>query len=101
MAEEGIPCPGHLAAGVETAMGLVRCLESRRAACSKVWREWEEVVSFYRASKTCLLYFIRKFYSLGVSPSGMSRRLSAMAFWFKVSDEKDFTKSFLVRWTGV
>lgn len=47
--------------------------------------------------ETGLLYFIGLQFISGVSPSGMSLRLSALAFWFQFKNMWDITKSFLVR----
>lgn len=43
-----------------------------------------------------LLYFIGYIFGSGMSPSGMSWRMSALAFWFKLRNVRDFTKVFLV-----
>lgn len=45
----------------------------------------------------CLLYFIGKAFSEGVSVSAISRRMSALAFWFQFRSEHDVTKVFMVR----
>lgn len=42
-----------------------------------------------------LMYFIGRLYSQGVSPSGIGRNLSALAFWFKIRGERYWTKCFL------
>lgn len=47
--------------------------------------------------EACVLYFVGRTYGQGVSPTGMSKKLSALAFWFKIRGEPDVTKIFLVR----
>lgn len=68
---------------------------------SKVWSEWEDLLASVADGRQDLevmvLYFIGSSFSAGMSPSGMSRRLSALAFWFKAKGLQDFTKSFLAR----
>lgn len=92
-----------VASGVETAMALVRrsVTEGTWSAYSKVWREWETLLESVGEDgvdrETSLLYFVGDAFSRGVSPSGMSKRLSALAFWFQVRGERDVSKSFLVR----
>lgn len=46
---------------------------------------------------SCLLFFIGRAFSDGVSPSAITRRMSALAFWFQLRSECDATKNFLVR----
>lgn len=88
---------------LETALGLIRRSVTQKTweAYSKVWREWELLLAELGADsqdrETVLMYFIGRGFSLGVSPSGLGRSLSALAFWFKIRGERDWTKSFLVR----
>lgn len=89
--------------GVREAMMLVRRSVSKVTwgFYSRVWREWEALLDEFPAMlsdlETGLLFFIGLNFGEGRSPSGMSRRLSALAFWFKLRREQDFTKAFLVR----
>lgn len=48
----------------------------------------------FRHMEACLLYFVGKAYGLGMSPTGMSKKFSALAFWFKSRAEPDVTKIF-------
>lgn len=50
-----------------------------------------------RDREASLMYFISRGYSQGVSPLGLSCSLSALAFWFRIRVERDWTKCFLVR----
>lgn len=68
---------------------------------SRVWQEWEVFLSSVGGScddfEMGLLYFIGRSFESGVTHSGMSRRLSALAFWFQLRSVRDHTKSMLVR----
>ncbi|KAM3918946.1 uncharacterized protein RB166_013684 [Leptodactylus fuscus] len=70
---------------------------------SCVWVEWERLVSVLHGGvvpedwEATVLYFVGLSFGAGVSSSGLSRRLAALAFWFKLKGYRDFTKSFLVR----
>lgn len=92
-----------LAVGVETALGLVHRSVSTGtwSGYSRVWQDWElllqDVGPECSDRESCLLYFIGRSFSHGLSHTAMCRSLSALAFWFKVRGERDWTKSFLVR----
>lgn len=90
-------------AGVETAMVLVRrsvCQATWTSYC-RVWKEWEVLLSEVGLEcgdrLMCLLYWVGRAFSAAVSAAGISRQMSALAFWFKARGEQDWTKSFLVR----
>lgn len=92
-----------MAAGLEAAGQLVRrsLSEGTWAFYSRAWEEWESVLESVPEAKadfeSGLLFFIGSQFGMGMSPSGMSRRLSALAFWFKLRQLADYTKSFLVQ----
>ncbi|KAM3936683.1 uncharacterized protein RB166_019563 [Leptodactylus fuscus] len=70
---------------------------------SQVWTEWEQLVGEVYGDgvpgdwESVLLFFVGSLFGSGVSPSGLAKRLAALAFWFKFRGFRDFTKSFLVR----
>lgn len=63
--------------------------------------EWESLLALHPVEseglEAILLYWIGSSYGAGVSHSVMGRRLSALAFWFKLRNLQDVTKTFLVR----
>lgn len=89
--------------GLESARFLIdrSVCEGTRSFYSRVWSEWECLLDAVEGSRQDLegmvLYFIGSQFGAGMSPSGMSRRLSAMAFWFKARSLQDYTKTFLVK----
>lgn len=92
-----------MAVGLEAARLLVRrsLSEGTWSFYSRTWEEWESLLESVPEAKvdleSGLLFFIGSHFGMGMSPSGMDRRLSALAFWFQVHRLQDFTKSFLVR----
>lgn len=92
-----------MAVGIESAMLLVRRSVSMNtwSAYQRVWQEWEQLNDGCSVGsgdwESRLLYFVGSSFASGVSSSAMSRRLSAVAFWFKFRGLQDVTKCFLVR----
>ncbi|KAM3936674.1 uncharacterized protein RB166_018500 [Leptodactylus fuscus] len=86
-------------------MSLVRRSlgESTWRGYARVWSEWELLLGELHGAhvpvdlEASLLVFVGAAFSAGVSPSGLSRRLSALAFWFQFKGVRDVTKTFLVR----
>lgn len=68
---------------------------------AQTWKEWESLLDSVPGAgedlELVLLYWIGLNFGSGMSHSGMSRRMSALAFWFKSRKVEDVTKSFLVR----
>ncbi|KAM3921505.1 uncharacterized protein RB166_010897 [Leptodactylus fuscus] len=89
----------------ELAPQLVRqsLADSTWDGYSQCWSEWEDLVRQLNGDgvgvdwDATVLYFVGSAFVNGVSSSGLSRRLAALAFWFKWRGLQDFTKSFLVR----
>ncbi|KAM3936755.1 uncharacterized protein RB166_000250 [Leptodactylus fuscus] len=87
------------------ALSLVRRSlgDSTWSGYASVWSEWEGLLQELHGGvvpddfEASVLVFVGSAFSSGVSPSGLSRRLSALAFWFKFKGIRDCTKSFLVR----
>ncbi|KAM3911194.1 uncharacterized protein RB166_019882 [Leptodactylus fuscus] len=88
------------------ALSLVRRSlgDSTWSGYAKVWSEWEALLRELHGGggvpddfEVSVLVFVGLAFGSGVSPSGLSRRLSALAFWFKFKGFRDCTKSFLVR----
>lgn len=85
--------------------GLIRdSLSAGTWAYSKVWLEWfallEEVGGVAAGEeRLSLVFFMCSNLTKGVSEAGMGRKLSALAFLFKLSGEVDVTKSFVIRQT--
>lgn len=77
----------------------------QRSLSSSTWgvyqQVWEAMLSTAGVSQLdlepCLLFFVGDSFGRGVSASVMSRKLSALAFWFKKQGFFDVTKSFMVR----
>lgn len=91
----GSRCQGHplpypsFEPSVGTAMALVWQSVSTAmwGAYEKVWRERETLVESVQADdrdQVCVLHFVGRAYGQGMSPTGMSKQLSALAFWFKL-----------------
>ncbi|KAM3920353.1 uncharacterized protein RB166_014754 [Leptodactylus fuscus] len=102
----GIALPGGtVGAGLTAALQLVRrsLADSTWDGYSRCWSEWEDLVRQLHGDgvgidwDATVLYFVGSAFVNGVSSSGLSRRLAALAFWFKWRGLQDFTKSFLVR----
>lgn len=78
-------------------MALVRRSVSTTTwvAYEQVWREWEALLESVQVSaqdmEVYVLFFVGRLFGLGVSPSGMSRKLSTLTFWFKVGGKTDVT----------
>lgn len=89
--------------GLGSALSLIQRSVSigTWASYSRAWQEWESILSMQLGGsedfESTLLYWVGSSYASGVSHSVMGRRLSALAFWFKLRNLQDFTKTFLVR----
>lgn len=96
----GVPCPLWL-----WNAGLIQDSLSAGTwvAYNKVWLEWfallEEVGGVAEEEKmsSLVLIFVCSNLEKGVSEARMSRKLAALLFLFKLSGEKDFTKSFMIQ----
>ncbi|KAM3932751.1 uncharacterized protein RB166_005789 [Leptodactylus fuscus] len=77
--------------------------DSTWSGYARVWSDWEVLLGELHGAQmpedleASVLVFVGSAFSSGVSPSGLSRSLSALAFWFKFKGLRDFTKCFLVR----
>ncbi|XP_056414345.1 uncharacterized protein LOC130356606 [Hyla sarda] len=86
-------------------MGLVGRSVTRSTweSYSRWWADWELLLRQLSITgapsewEAALLFYVGRAFCERVSPSGLGRRMAALAFWFKVRGVPDGTKSFLVR----